>query len=397
MNTKGFAVIGRGYGDEGKGLATDFLAGLFEHDKCIVVRHNGGAQSGHTVEKKTGERFVFHELSSGSLSGAHTFWAKTFIPDLYKLEEEAADFRNKFGYVPEIFADEEANITLYFDVMINMAIETKRGASRHGSCGMGINEADLRVKAGYGLTIGDVFSSDAKKLAEMLRTIRDEYVKVRLRELELEVDHPEEIFDDEILEGFAQMLGENRSLITPVTSAADHIKRYDGVIFETGQGLLLDADCEESLPNVTASKTGLTNIVRLCGEWDLKPDGVLYVTRSYVTKHGPGVLACECTKESLGITECDMTNVHNEWQGYLRYARFKDMDSMLAPVLADMKLLPDCPAALFVTHLNETSDHIRTEIGDFTTEELAVKCAGKGIGKVILSRSRYASECVPLR
>ena len=79
MNTKVFAVIGRGYGDEGKGLATDYLAGLFEHEKCIVVRHNGGAQSGHTVEKKTGERFVFHELSSGSLSGAHTFWPDHFI------------------------------------------------------------------------------------------------------------------------------------------------------------------------------------------------------------------------------------------------------------------------------------------------------------------------------
>ena len=75
------AVVGKNFGDEGKGLATDYLSMLSQKAdrSCIVVRHNGGAQAGHTVERKD-KRFVFRELSSGSMRGAVTFWAETFIP-----------------------------------------------------------------------------------------------------------------------------------------------------------------------------------------------------------------------------------------------------------------------------------------------------------------------------
>ena len=79
-----YAVIGNNYGDEGKGLAVDHLT-LSGHN--LVVRHNGGAQAAHTVDRED-KRFVFHELSSGSFNGADTYWASTFLPDLYKLEEE---------------------------------------------------------------------------------------------------------------------------------------------------------------------------------------------------------------------------------------------------------------------------------------------------------------------
>ncbi|MBQ2594611.1 MAG: adenylosuccinate synthetase [Candidatus Riflebacteria bacterium] len=46
---KAIAVIGKNFGDEGKGMAVDFLA--LHSEKPLVVRHNGGAQSGHTVRK----------------------------------------------------------------------------------------------------------------------------------------------------------------------------------------------------------------------------------------------------------------------------------------------------------------------------------------------------------
>ena len=80
-----YAVIGKNYGDEGKGLTVDHLC--TGDEKPLVIRHNGGAQSGHTVETD-GKRFVFHQLSSGSFHGADTFWAGTYLPDLYKLQEE---------------------------------------------------------------------------------------------------------------------------------------------------------------------------------------------------------------------------------------------------------------------------------------------------------------------
>ena len=83
-----YAVAGKNYGDEGKGLATDYF--VLKRTSCpsdsLVIRHNGGAQAGHTVDMSDGRRFVFHQLSSGSFRGASTLWADTFMPDLYKLE-----------------------------------------------------------------------------------------------------------------------------------------------------------------------------------------------------------------------------------------------------------------------------------------------------------------------
>ena len=44
-------VIGASFGDEGKGLMTDYFAGKAKEEgkSCLVVCGNGGAQRGHTV------------------------------------------------------------------------------------------------------------------------------------------------------------------------------------------------------------------------------------------------------------------------------------------------------------------------------------------------------------
>ena len=45
------AVIGANYGDEGKGLVTNYFCKQFadNNQKCAVICTNGGAQRGHTV------------------------------------------------------------------------------------------------------------------------------------------------------------------------------------------------------------------------------------------------------------------------------------------------------------------------------------------------------------
>ena len=176
---KVYAIIGKGYGDEGKGLAVDhFCRGA---DAPLVIRHNGGAQSGHTVEEGE-KRFVFHQLSSGSFRGADTFWAETFYPDLYKLQDEIDAFRLAGGRDVRIFCDCRTPVVLIDDVLVNMALETARGNKRHGSCGMGIYEADLRTKAGFGVCAADFLSGSAEELVRRLSRIRREYLPLRLEE-----------------------------------------------------------------------------------------------------------------------------------------------------------------------------------------------------------------------
>ena len=74
-------VIGASFGDEGKGLMTDYFAAdaANKGETALVVCSNGGAQRGHTVRAygdniesgmKPEVRHVFHHFGSGTLAGA---------------------------------------------------------------------------------------------------------------------------------------------------------------------------------------------------------------------------------------------------------------------------------------------------------------------------------------
>src|SRR5256884_5732787 len=58
-------VVGAQWGDEGKGKIVDVLAERAD----LVVRYQGGANAGHTVDTGAGE-FVLHQIPSGILQGA---------------------------------------------------------------------------------------------------------------------------------------------------------------------------------------------------------------------------------------------------------------------------------------------------------------------------------------
>ena len=64
--TRVIAVVGAGYGDEGKGAITDYFA--HHNPNSIICRYNGGAQAAHTVTTPDGKRHVFSHLGAGSFS-----------------------------------------------------------------------------------------------------------------------------------------------------------------------------------------------------------------------------------------------------------------------------------------------------------------------------------------
>ena len=59
-------VIGSQWGDEGKAKVVDFLT----LDADYIVRFQGGANAGHTVEVGD-KKFVFHLIPSGIMEAAH--------------------------------------------------------------------------------------------------------------------------------------------------------------------------------------------------------------------------------------------------------------------------------------------------------------------------------------
>ena len=95
----GVAVIGGGYGDEGKGLVTGFWAQNLRNP--LVIRFNGGAQAGHSRELKDGRRHIFSHFGSGTFEGAPTFLSKYFVINPIQFRREHEAFVKEFGIVPE--------------------------------------------------------------------------------------------------------------------------------------------------------------------------------------------------------------------------------------------------------------------------------------------------------
>lgn len=358
-------IIGKNFGDEGKGLATDYFARQAQQSgkPCLVVRHNGGAQAGHTVDRGT-DRFVFHQLSSGSFRGADTLWADSFLPDLYKLREEAEDFFALSGKRPRILSGGDCRCVVIDDVLLNMALETARGSNRHGSCGMGINEAVQRSKTAFLLTLREVRGMTADALYRRLREIRSGYTAVRLKQTgldRLDSEYTSLLRNDNVLRNAAE--GMCRSAALTETAAPSELSTFESVIFEGAQGLLLDENYLAYAPHLTTSRTGLQQPLALCRELFPAADcRAVYVTRTYVTRHGAGPLPYEGQFDRTRYPVSDPTNLPNEWQGSLRFAPHGNRREFLDPVLAD-KGSADVACSLFLTHLNETGGCVVTAGG----------------------------------
>ena len=384
---RNIAVIGKNFGDEGKGLAVASLSRVGR--KPLIIKHNGGAQAGHTVEDVEGAwRFVHHQIGAGAEYGTPTLFAETFMPDLYQLGKEVADFSQLFGFVPLLYSEKTARVTTIDDVLLNMGVEAARGDARHGSCGMGIDECVQRNRAGYVLSVEEVALRSEIELQRQLRWMRQAYTKERAKTLGIDRRNPyfELLENDDVIQNYASEVKANIGLLTLVDANRAWLARFDHLLFEGGQGLLLDEDYEAYAPHLTSSKTGMHNSAFFLEKRGLTLDGAIYVTRSYVTRHGEGPLPCEIERTKLPGVGVDLTNQPNEWQGTLRYAQHESMDAFFAPVKRDLDSVRrlsstrDTKIRILVTHLNETGNRLYFEEGEVSFERVKREGERRGVG-----------------
>jgi adenylosuccinate synthase len=81
---KAKVVIGLGFGDEGKGICTDFLCS--QNPEAIVIRFSGGQQAAHTV-LLNGKKHVHSSFASGALRGLPSYFSEhcTIHPSFYTM------------------------------------------------------------------------------------------------------------------------------------------------------------------------------------------------------------------------------------------------------------------------------------------------------------------------
>ena len=239
-------VIGANFGDEGKGLMTDYFAS--KEDNAIVVLHNGGAQRGHTIVTPEGYRHIFRHFGSGAYVGAATYIAKEFIvnPILFRQEYEKLA---KHGRVPKVYINKKCKLTTIYDMLINQVLEADRGINKHGSCGVGVFETIYRNKDGVdfknpvninpaAMTVGEFMRLSVLNKIDFLDYLRKNYVPKRFDDFGLKnisVEFMNVLTSNVVIMNF---IDDFEFMIEHSKWANDDILNYyDNIIFEGGQGL----------------------------------------------------------------------------------------------------------------------------------------------------------------
>lgn len=297
MVSRAVIVIGSSYGDEGKGLAAAEAA-----RRCggptLNILINGGAQRGHTVDLPDGRRHVFRHFGSAALEGAVSLADRDFMVNPMVFVQELQELREQFPEKsPRLLVSENCRVTTVYDMMVNQILEDARGNQRHGSCGLGIYETRRRYEqTDWALDFGALSRLTAEEFRSYCLRIAREYIPRRLaaEHTALPEDWKELLGSEGLIrhswEDLRAMAAETEVFRDWKTAAAP----FATLIFEAGQGLALDEFNLAASPHLTPSRTtsfvSASRIAQLGRPVDTE---VVYVTRSYLTRHGAGPLPTE--------------------------------------------------------------------------------------------------------
>ncbi len=356
---KNKVVIGLGFGDEGKGKTVDYLCSKFPNS--LVVRFSGGHQVGHTVVFD-GTRHVFSNFGSGSLRGISTYWSKFCTVEPIGLMCELKILKDKLVN-PIIHIDARCPITTPYDVYHNQV------SSKHSTVGVGFGDTINREEHYYSLTFRDLFYPEIFECK--LQAIESFYGMVM--DLSLFRGSCKDIINSSL----------NVRLVEDVQKL--FVRRYDAVIFEGSQGLMLDQHYG-FFPYVTRSNTGSKNALELTKGHDTE---YYLVTRAYQTRHGAGFMTNTDKPHNISVNPLE-TNVTNKFQGDFRGALL-DV-SLLEYAISKDEHIRNSEKTLLITCL----DHIQNEYR-FTYQGKIVYCTNEfefvskvssllNIKKVLISR-----------
>jgi adenylosuccinate synthase len=298
-------ILGTQFGDEGKGSMTAELCSKSKNP--LVIRFNGGHQAGHTVLYNN-IRHTFSTFGSGTLHNVPTYWSEycTFYPTAVFNEWHKL---NELGIKPKLFVNPLAPVTTPYDILANIAEESK---NNHGSVGVGFGTTLKRHEAYYKLYFNDLFNKTI--LEGKLLNIRNYYKSL--------LDN----IDEEIKKWFSniQFLIENKI----ITKEQPQFVKYDHLIFEGAQGILLDQDFG-FFPNVTRSNTTSKNAYAIIKSLKLPVSdvNVFYMTRPYQTRHGIGFMTNRNYPEPVLINNLNEINKNGGNQGVFRKS-ILDLDSI---------------------------------------------------------------------
>lgn len=277
-------VLGAQWGDEGKAKIVDYLAA----EADVVVRFQGGANAGHTVEVE-GETWIFHILPVGVLNGhAVCVIGNGVVLDPESLFSELDELTGRGIAVPpeRLRVSGCAHVVLPYHKALDRASEESLGAGAIGTTARGIGPAYRdKVDRGRAVRVMDLLAADLRdRLRSAVRGANDALTRI-YGAPPLDVE-----------EVVRRTLGYCERLRPYVDDTSVYLNRAldEGrrVLFEGAQGTLLDID-HGTYPYVTSSNTTAGGACTGTGVGPTRIDEIIGVTKAYMTRVGNGPFPTE--------------------------------------------------------------------------------------------------------
>ena len=228
----GTAVVGAQFGDEGKGKIVDVLA----EESDLVVRFNGGANAGHTVQVGD-EQFAFRLLPSGIIRrGVLNVIGNGVVVDPGQLVEEIDALRARGHSVDNLRISDRAHLVMPWHKTMDDLEEKAKGGMAAGTTRRGIGPAFEDKVGRWGIRMADALD-DA-----VLRKKLDSVYPVKLK-----MSHAlggQDRFSLEAVFNRYRAYAARLHEYVADTSVVVHEAIRDGksVLFEGAQGTLLCVD-----------------------------------------------------------------------------------------------------------------------------------------------------------
>jgi adenylosuccinate synthase len=275
-------IVGAQWGDEGKGKATDLIAGRIDH----VVKFNGGNNAGHTVVIGD-EKYALHLLPSGILTeGVVPVIANGVVIDLEVLFEELDALTSRGIDVSKLRVSANAHVITSYHRTLDKVTERFLGKRQIGTTGRGIGPTYADKINRVGIRIQDIFDEG------ILRQKVDGALDMK-NHLLVKIYNRRAITADEIVDELLSYADRLRPMVCD-TSLLLHEALENGktVLFEGGQATMLDVD-HGTYPFVTSSNSTAGGASTGSGIGPNQISRVIGIIKAYTTRVGSGPFPTE--------------------------------------------------------------------------------------------------------
>ena len=286
--TRTVCVVGAQWGDEGKGKLVDVLAERADW----VVRYQGGANAGHTVEIG-GRSFVLHQIPSGilhpgvrcAIGNGVVLDPDTLFTEIDELVQDAVDVEGR------LYVSDRAHLVLPYHKLV----DSESAASREiGTTGRGIGPAYEDKVGRRGVRVLDL------RHPERLRALVERAIVHANAQLAA-FGSSKRADVDVTAEMLARLAPRLLSLAEDVGLMVHRaIGSGAAVLLEGAQGSLLDVD-HGTYPFVTSSNTTSGGAAIGAGIAPAALEAVLGVVKAYTTRVGNGPLPTELEEPMASV------------------------------------------------------------------------------------------------